>query len=254
MSRRLWQRVGRVKIYRDTDLNEYEVLDERQREGEGYFTSDKQDAVDTANAILLGKYEKNAGQKKMPQAFNYNDAAEVYDNTPRGNLGGNTTIRRDGNDYVIRLHKTDIIRYHPDDSITLNSGGYHTATTKGRINAFLSPKISISQKNNEWFAHTSVFRTTFYDGIRIYPTGEPFGHRRGDDYDETEENPRRYDRAHPGYKGADIRFHDDFAHRGYLVKYNAIHETYYISKGGHHIGSAASAARAREIIDELTAE
>ncbi|HEX5091513.1 MAG TPA: hypothetical protein VFV84_02365, partial [Burkholderiales bacterium] len=68
------------------------------------------------------------------------------------------------------------------------------------------------------------------------------------------DNPRRYDRAHPGYKGADIRFHDDFAHRGYLVKYAPIHETYYISKGGHHIGSAASAERAREIIDELTAE
>lgn len=44
-----------VKVYWDSDLREYEVRHERQQEGEGYFTTDKEDAIATADAIAEGQ-------------------------------------------------------------------------------------------------------------------------------------------------------------------------------------------------------
>lgn len=123
--------------------------------------------------------ENPAGGADMPQAFTYDDAAAVYSEVanrsrrrvPRGgevSMGANTTIRYDGEDIVIRLHKTDIICYHPDDSVTLNSGGYRTTTTKGRINAFLSPKLHIYAEQGAWWIDTSYQNPVeFRDGIRI---------------------------------------------------------------------------------------
>lgn len=37
----------------------------------------------------------------------------------------------------IRLHRTDILTFHPDGSIRINTGGWNTITTRDRINAFL---------------------------------------------------------------------------------------------------------------------
>lgn len=45
---------------------------------------------------------------------------------------------------------------------------------------------------------------------------------------------------------------DNLAYRGYLIKHNAIHNTWYISHGGQHVGSASSLAAAKKAIDELT--
>ncbi len=109
---------------------------------------------------------------RMPQAFTYKDAEDVIEHAGRnGNLGANTTIRRDGDDIVIRLYSTDIIRYHSGGAVTLNSGGHQTTTTKGRINGFLSPYIHVAQVKGEWYVSHGQFLedTPFYDGITIHP-------------------------------------------------------------------------------------
>ena len=36
-------------------------------------------------------------------------------------------------DIAIRYHSTDIVTYHPDGSITLNTGGWDTTTTTNRM-------------------------------------------------------------------------------------------------------------------------
>lgn len=110
---------------------------------------------------------------RMPQAFSYKDAEHVLAKTRRGNLGNNTTIRRDGDDIVIRLYATDIIRYCPDGGITLRSGGHQTVTTKGRINGFLSPYLHIAQVKGDWFVGGGQFSedVPFFEGITIYPDG-----------------------------------------------------------------------------------
>lgn len=78
------------------------------------------------------------------------------------------------------------------------------------------------------------------------------GFMAGADYaTPRDENPRR----HPGYKGVGIEFPEDrFAYRGYSVQLGSDKEWWYISKGGQHIGSAATAEKAREIIADLTAD
>lgn len=110
----------------------------------------------------------------MPQAFTYKDAERILQRAGRrGNLGANTTIRREGDDIVVRLYNTDIIHYHPSDAVTLNSGGHRTVTTKGRINGFLAPYIHVSQVKGEWFVGHGRFLedTDFFDGITVYPDG-----------------------------------------------------------------------------------
>jgi hypothetical protein len=198
MSKRIVYRTdgGDVVVRYDSDFREYSVHEKGEPYDHDYFTDDRQDAEDTADRIQ-DRHDERAGRRrnppaKMPQAFNHKDALEVLANTRRGDLGNNTTMRIDGDDIVVRLYNTDIIVYHPDDSVTLNSGGHRTTTTKGRINSFLSPHISVSSNKGEWFASTGNFRTPFYDGLRIYPKAEPFSHRRGETIDKRfRRNPRK---------------------------------------------------------------
>jgi len=90
-------------------------------------------------------------------------------------LIANNTIEyhKDNGTRVIRLHLTDIITFHPDGSVTLNSGGYKTATTKSRINE-LAPVI-ITQKSSVWYVYYSGKEYIFKDGITLYPDGTVTG-------------------------------------------------------------------------------
>lgn len=80
-----------------------------------------------ATKMVLGK--RNRGQRKV---------------------GNNTYayILSDGS-VAIELHGTKVVTIHADDSVTLNSGGYQTSTTKDRINQY-SP-MRVYQKNFTWF-------------------------------------------------------------------------------------------------------
>ncbi len=52
-------------------------------------------------------------------------------------VANNTYIRRTGLDTIaLRLHETDILVWHEDGSVELNSGGWQTVTTKSRMNEF----------------------------------------------------------------------------------------------------------------------
>ena len=50
------------------------------------------------------------------------------------NIGNNTKLQRNGDDIDVILHATAIISYHPDNTTTLRAGGWHTVTTKARMN------------------------------------------------------------------------------------------------------------------------
>ena len=51
---------------------------------------------------------------------------------------------------VIRLYRTDIIKFCPDGTIVLDSGGYKTKTTKNRIEEFVQG-LWILQENYVWY-------------------------------------------------------------------------------------------------------
>jgi hypothetical protein len=67
---------------------------------------------------------------------------------------------------IIRLHKTDILRFTPDKLI-INSGGWKTPTTRERINAFSPGWLHLHQKRSLWYISTGVATSSFYEGITI---------------------------------------------------------------------------------------
>jgi hypothetical protein len=47
------------------------------------------------------------------------------------------SIRKDNQDIVVRLYRTDIVRYKPDGTIIVNQGGHESMTTRKYLNAIL---------------------------------------------------------------------------------------------------------------------
>lgn len=71
--------------------------------------------------------------------------------------------RRPNGDIAIRLHATDVVTYSPDGSITLNTGGWFTVTTKERMNRFTP--FGISSVKGEWqVALRNPLYRPHYDG------------------------------------------------------------------------------------------
>ena len=68
------------------------------------------------------------------------------------------TLRRDGDDLVVRLYNTDIVRIHPDGSTTLDNGGWATPTTHRSINAFLTGGQGVARRAYASRAYTDVWQ------------------------------------------------------------------------------------------------
>lgn len=91
-------------------------------------------------------------------------------------LANNTYLKRGGwrpkGDIAVQLHSTDVITFHPNGDVTLNTGGWNTITTRDRINGFQSAARVYSQRNqlfavrnadNPWTApdcHKRAFDTS----------------------------------------------------------------------------------------------
>lgn len=81
-----------------------------------------------------------------------------------------------GKDIVIRLHATDIVVKHPDGSVTLNSGGWKTVTTKDRMSAHMPAGYHLYSDKGQWYVSyglpwcqpkDQVKRVPYFDGIRV---------------------------------------------------------------------------------------
>ena len=88
-----------------------------------------------------------AKMKATPKT--YADAIEVLRGRDSVRLGNNTYLERCDGFVGVRLHGTYVVRFHENGAVTLHTGGYHTSTTKDRINEFITG--SVYQKNFEWF-------------------------------------------------------------------------------------------------------
>lgn len=93
----------------------------------------------------------------------FNDAQNVMYGETRIPICGNTWLQRetDGErviSYALVFHNTKIIRYLPDGRISLNSGGYRTATTKHRMNQF-SP-VKVASVKGEWVVYPPTVKRT----------------------------------------------------------------------------------------------
>ena len=73
---------------------------------------------------------------------------------------------------VITLHQTDVVKFN-SNTVTLNSGGWRTVTTKARMNQAaieFSLDYSVFARNGKWFVCLDSETQPFYDGIRFNRT------------------------------------------------------------------------------------
>lgn len=93
---------------------------------------------------------------------------EVDRNTVR--LCGNNTLSYSypNGDKAWSLHGTEVIRISKNgQTVTLNSGGWKTSTTKDRINSFLPSGVSLYQNKGQWFVSHNGETVSFFDGMKI---------------------------------------------------------------------------------------
>jgi len=82
-------------------------------------------------------------------------------------LAHNTYLQRRGEDIVVRLHNTDILTYKPNGDTVMDSGGWHTPTTKERMNTY-GTGLRIRQDKGRWFIGDNV---AYQDGVTIKADG-----------------------------------------------------------------------------------
>lgn len=88
-----------------------------------------------------------------------------------------TKIRTEAGVTFVRYHATDVVAFTAD-RITLNSGGWRTATTKARMNQTAQEfglPFSVFQNKGEWFVTIGVKIVEFKDGMQfarrqVYPS------------------------------------------------------------------------------------
>ena len=87
-------------------------------------------------------------------------------NANRRKIGNNTyaEILHD-NSVGIMLHSTYVVKIHPDNTYTLQTGGWQTVTTKDRINQY-SP-VRVYQRKYEWFVKLNGKEYPFMEGMVV---------------------------------------------------------------------------------------
>lgn len=85
----------------------------------------------------------------------------------------NTFERQEGGETVIRLHGTDIVRKHPNGSVTLNSAGWKTVTTKDRMNDHMPAGCQLYSDKGQWFVRkgswgdANALIVPYFDGMVV---------------------------------------------------------------------------------------
>lgn len=102
----------------------------------------------------------------------FREAMEILNGRDRRKLENNTYLeKRDADTIAVKLHSTDVVTYHRNGRVVLNSGGWHTVTTKDRICAY-SP-VYVSQERGVWYMgmYPKKNPVLFHDGIVINKNG-----------------------------------------------------------------------------------
>ena len=68
-------------------------------------------------------------------------------------------------------HGTPVVTYHDDGTVTLRTGGWHTSTTKVRINDFSPARIY--QKDFNWYFNIGEGHVDFIEGMTVDANGLP---------------------------------------------------------------------------------
>lgn len=95
-------------------------------------------------------------------------------------LANNTRVVKDGIDYAVRYHDTNVVTVKPLGDNVLNSGGWMSKTTKERFNEYADNIKYVSQSKGQWTVHTCTGSYPYKDGMTISPSGVVTG--QGEDH------------------------------------------------------------------------
>lgn len=101
------------------------------------------------------RHVDNAGARLAADVNDYAKAKRYLGSLAARKLANNTyVVELTDNQVGVKLHNTVIVTFWSDGPIGLNSGGYHTVTTKARMNAVLEGTgYSIAAKRGDWWVH-----------------------------------------------------------------------------------------------------
>lgn len=165
----------------DLDPTSGDVIDIRCRtkvyeEGGDALAALADDASRLAYKAGKVEYGPNPPVRRIGQhVHDFDSAKRFLGNREERKLANNTIIAwrtkpfQDGGGTIgVRLHGTWIVQYHEDGTVTLDSGGWETTTTKQRINQLLPPPFGISQEKFKWWLHLpGGKRVAYHDGMTV---------------------------------------------------------------------------------------
>lgn len=105
----------------------------------------------------------------------YHSAAEYLGCKTDRPLDGRSSrlIRRDDSTIAVRYHNTDVVIYHADETITLNTGGWYSVTTKARMCEYTRIRLysikGVWYVGGDWKDQSPIF----VDGMTINLDGQP---------------------------------------------------------------------------------
>ena len=102
----------------------------------------------------------------------YQEAVTLIKNRNSKKLANNTYLLKDGENFVIRLHETNIVTITPKNHYILNNGGWQTVTTKDRMNRYLP--CNIYQEKGLWYLSGSLY----YNNMELNRNGNPVKPRK----------------------------------------------------------------------------
>lgn len=119
----------------------------------------------------------------------YENCVSMFSRNVRNNrrkLANNTYLyRTKDNAFAVRLHNTDVVTIHADNTYTLRTSGWRTVTTKARIN-HVSP-ARIVQEKEVWYVRQSTnwenwkdTRIVFAEGMRVDNKGMAINYSRSE--------------------------------------------------------------------------
>lgn len=101
--------------------------------------------------------------------------AEALSKTRKRKIAHNTYLVPGEDYHAVRFHKTEIVKYWPDGRVELDSGGWRTITTKGRMNSLIPLFWRVYQTNTVWYLGGNSREYVFEDGITIHLDGSVTG-------------------------------------------------------------------------------
>ena len=102
----------------------------------------------------------------MKTSFLHYDSILTGRNKDSRKLGNHTYLVRHANSIAVRLHNTNVVTYHRDGHIILDSGGWKTPITKDRMNTYSPARIS--QEKGLWYVSYNGTHSVFRDGLALY--------------------------------------------------------------------------------------